>query len=153
SKSFGLAGLRFGFLISNPANIAYFEKIISPSYSVNRFAAAAAIACIQDKHYFDAYVEEVILGRTLFTESMRTLGYKTYPSQANFVLTDFGTDKESIQMRLLKNKILVREKEGKLRITIGTIEQTRRLIAVIQNEKKALLFDMDGVLVDETLSY
>ena len=50
------------------------------------------------------------------------------------------------------------EAPGCVRITVGTREQTRRLLAALERDLEAmsqpiLVFDMDGVLVDVTESY
>lgn len=152
SKGFGLAGLRIAYVVSQSKNIDFMRKVISP-YSVNRFAVTAALAAIEDVPYINHYVEEVILGRETFLAKMKELGFKTYPSQANFVLTDFGQETERIKKQLRDEKILVREKEGLLRISFGTLEQTKRLIEAIDPPKMAIIFDMDGVLIDESMSY
>ncbi len=152
SKGFGLAGLRIGYVVSQTANIENLARVISP-YSVNRFAVAAAMAALKDSSYLDQYVDEVALARKLFLNKMQALGFKMYPTQANFVLVDCGADTARIQERMRKAKILVREKEGLLRFTIGTLAQTQRLLEALEPPRQALIFDMDGVLVDESQSY
>ena len=153
SKSFGLAGLRVGYVVSHPENIGYLKRVILPTFSLSRIAAVAAMAALKDKAYLDSYVEEVLVGRQLLIEKMNQMGFKPYPSRGNFVLVNFGDQLESIKARLKKNKILVREKKEGLRISIGTLEQTQRLIKAIEDKKPAIIFDMDGVLVDESQSY
>ncbi len=55
SKGHGLAGLRIGILVSEKENIDTVSKILSPAYSVDCLAVAAAIAAMEDY----AYVERV----------------------------------------------------------------------------------------------
>ena len=84
------------------------------------------------------------------------------PSSANFVLGRFGKRAIEVRDRLRDQAILVRDRSyeaaGCVRITVGTREQTRRLLAALEEiwnsmSKPLLVFDMDGVLVDVTESY
>ena len=158
SKAHGLAGLRIGYLISAKENIEAISKVLSPSYSVDCLAVAASLAAMEDQAYVDAYVDEIISVREQFSKNMISLGFQVIPSRANFVLIRFGKWAGQMKEALRKQKILVRERsdlEGFLRITIGTAEQMQRVLAILQPlcSKPALIFDMDGVLIDESRSY
>ncbi len=158
SKAHGLAGLRIGYLISAKENIATISKVLSPSYSVGCLAAAAAITAMQDKSYVDFYVDEIIAVREQFIQAVTSLGFQVINSQANFVLVRFGEWTEKIKSALAARQILVRERsdlKGFLRITIGSREQMQRVLSLLQSlwSPTALIFDMDGVLVDESQSY
>jgi len=158
SKAYGLAGLRIGVLISSKENIEIVSKILSPAFSVDCLAVAAALAAMQDKEYMQQYVKEVMETKKWFIEEMARLGFRTVPSYANFVLVYFGEQNHMIASLLAKENILVRARsdlEGFLRITIGTKEHMQRLVAIIDAycSRPALIFDMDGVLVDESRSY
>jgi histidinol-phosphate aminotransferase len=158
SKAHGLAGLRIGYLISQKENIEMISKILVPSYSVDCLAVAAAMAAIEDKAYMNAYVDEVIENREQFVEEIEKLGFQAIRSRANFILIHFGEWTGKVKSALAEQKILVRERsdlKGFLRFTIGTKEQMQRVLAILQSfcTKTALIFDMDGVLVDEGGSY
>ncbi len=160
SKAFGLAGFRIGTLISSEENIADVAKIVAPAYSVDRAAMVAATAAIEDRSYVEAYVDEVLEQREKFCGAMRRLGFRVIPSEANFVLVDFGDCAEQVVENLKSQGILVRLRQEKclkgfLRISIGTQEQMRRVVMTLEPyaTKPALIFDMDGVLIDESESY
>lgn len=161
SKAYGLAALRLGYVISQRENIARLQLQSLP-FNVNQVSVVAAQAALQDPQYLDAYIGEVIKARALLQKAMTALGFTVYPSAANFLLVNFGNKAETIRDRLLDTGILIRDFSNKasmmgcLRLSIGTLEQTRTLIQQIQTIcKKAdcLLFDMDGVLIDESESY
>ncbi len=152
SKDFGLAGLRIAYLVSQAANVHWLKRVINP-YSVNRFAVVAAMAALEDQAFLKQHVEEAIMARNFFASKMAELGYKTYPSQANFLLVNFGKDAEAILDRLRKSNILVRNKSGLVRISFGSIQEAQQVLEAISAPKTALIFDMDGVLVDDSLSY
>ncbi len=158
SKAHGLAGLRIGYLISRKENIEVISKILRPSYSVDCLSAAAAIAAIEDKAYVSTYVDEVVATREQFVKDIENLGFQVIPSKANFVLIRFGQWADKIKSVLAEQKILVRERsdlKGFLRFTIGTSAQMQKVLAILEPlcSNPVLIFDMDGVLVDEGGSY
>ncbi|MDE3164778.1 MAG: histidinol-phosphate transaminase, partial [Acidobacteriota bacterium] len=135
SKVFGMAGLRLGCLFSHPANIEYLHKAQSP-YSVNSLAVLAAQAAVEDTGYIENYVAEVLAARELLCLGLEKLGITYIPSAANFVLGRFGSRAIEVRDRLREQAILVRDRSyeaaGCVRITVGTREQTRRLLAALE---------------------
>ena len=135
SKVFGMAAMRLGCLFSHEANIAYLHKAQSP-YSVNALAVIAAHAAVQDRGYIEAYVAEVLAARELLCFGLEKLGIKYVPSSANFVLGHFGDRALIVRDKLRDQAILVRDRSyeapGCVRITVGTREQTRRLLAALE---------------------
>ncbi len=135
SKVFGMAGMRLGCLFSHPANVQYLHKAQSP-YSVNSLAVIAAQAAIKDRRYIENYVAEVLAARELLKVGLEKLGLKFVPSAGNFILVRIG--KRAIEVRdYLRGKgVLVRDRSyeipGCVRITVGTREQTRRLLAALK---------------------
>ena len=158
SKVYGMAAMRLGCLFSHPANIAYLHKAQSP-YSVNTLAVLAAQAAIRDTAYIESYVAEVLAARELLCVGLERLQIGYVPSSANFVLIRAGARAIEIRDHLRGRGILVRDRSyeapGCVRITVGTREQTRRLLAALEEIWLAqlIVFDMDGVLVDVTESY
>jgi histidinol-phosphate aminotransferase len=135
SKVFGMAGMRLGCLFSHAANIEYLHKAQSP-YSVNSIAVMAAQAAVADQAYIENYVAEVLAARELLCVGLEKLGIKYVPSSANFVLGHFGKRAIEVRDRLRGQAILVRDRSyeapGCVRITVGTREQTRRLLAALE---------------------
>ena len=135
SKVFGMAGMRLGCLFSHAANIQYLHKAQSP-YSVNSIAVMAAQAAVADHAYIENYVAEVLSARELLCVGLEKLGIRYVPSSANFVLGHFGKRAIEVRDRLRGQAILVRDRSyeapGCVRITVGTREQTRRLLAALE---------------------
>ena len=135
SKVFGMAGMRLGCLFSHRANIEYLHKAQSP-YSVNTLAVIAAQAAVEDTAYVEAYVAEVLAARELLCFGLEKLGIPYVPSSANFVLGYFGKRAVEVRDALRGHAILVRDRSyeipGGVRITVGTREQTRRLLAALE---------------------
>lgn len=135
SKVYGMAAMRLGCLFSQPANIAYLHKAQSP-YSVNSIAVLAAQAAIRDTAHIENYVAEVLAARELLCVGLEKLSIAYVPSSANFVLIRAGNRAIEIRDRLRSRGILVRDRSyearGCVRITVGTREQTRRLLAELE---------------------
>ncbi len=135
SKVFGMAAIRLGCLFSHPANVALLHKVQSP-YSVNSLAVAAAQAAIEDTAYIENYVAEVLAARELLCVGLERLGISYVPSSANFVLARIGSRAIPVRDALRDRGILVRDRSyeipGAVRMTVGTREQTRRLLAALE---------------------
>ncbi len=135
SKVYGMAAMRLGCLFSHPANVAYLHKAQSP-YSVNSLAVLAAQEAIRDTAYIHNYVAEVLAARELLIVGLDQLGIRHFPSAANFVLLDAGSRAIEIRDALRARGILVRDRSyeipGCVRVTVGTRQQTRRLIEALK---------------------
>jgi histidinol-phosphate aminotransferase len=135
SKVFGMAAMRLGCLFSHPANVAYLHKAQSP-YSVNSLAVAAARAAVRDTAYIENYVAEVLAARELLVVNLEKLGIPYAPSAANFVLAYMGKRAIPVRDELRRLGILVRDRgyevPGAVRITVGTRQQTRRLLVELE---------------------
>jgi histidinol-phosphate aminotransferase len=135
SKVFGMAAMRLGCLFSHEANVALLHKAQSP-YSVNSLAVIAAQAAVEDTQHVEMYVVEVLAARELLCLGLERLGITYVPSSGNFVLGRFGARAIEVCNALRGQGILVRDRSyeaaGCVRITVGTREQTRRLLACLE---------------------
>jgi histidinol-phosphate aminotransferase len=137
SKSYSLAGLRFGYGISNKEIIRYLDVVRGP-FNVNTISQAAAIGCLEDaEHAARARISNSLERNFLYTEYER-LGLRFIPSFANFILVDMGTSGEAVYEKLMKRGVIVRPMKSWglpdtfLRITIGTRSQNERLIDALE---------------------
>ncbi len=137
SKAFGLAALRMGCLFANPELAEAIHRAQNP-FAVNSLALASALEAIQHEGYVRRYIEEVRANRAEFCRRLDALGIPYVPSSANFVLTRVGEKAPEIARRLRQEGILVRDwsydphLKGYLRFTIGSTEQTRRLVEELE---------------------
>lgn len=91
SKAYGLAGLRVGYAIGDPAIITALSKVHIP-FSVNSVAQAAAIASLDAGDELLARTETVVAERSRVREALLAAGYDVPPSQSNFVWLALGDD-------------------------------------------------------------
>jgi len=160
SKAFGLAGLRLGYAIADKNRINEIRKISSP-YNVNSLAVIAADTALDDTRFVKKYVKEVNQSKKYIESELNKSGIKTFKSEANFLIADFGESSKKVISGLAKAGILVRDRskipllQNCVRMTIGTKEQSSVLIDEIKKilGEKVILFDLDGVLVDVKNSY
>jgi histidinol-phosphate aminotransferase len=137
SKAYGLAGLRIGVLTGNAEHIPLVSKVSSP-YNVNGVALACLPTALADQDYIRTYVDEVRKGRDELQQEFGQWGIRYWPSQANFVLASFGSLKTALIQCMRARGILVRDRsrdygcEGCVRITLGTTEQTARLLRALR---------------------
>ena len=90
SKAQGLAGLRIGYAMADPAVIAALGKIRN-HFGVNRIAQAAAMAALDDPAFTAGVVAEVARGRAEYAALARDCGLAALPSATNFVTVDVGS--------------------------------------------------------------
>ncbi|MCL2372645.1 MAG: aminotransferase class I/II-fold pyridoxal phosphate-dependent enzyme [Defluviitaleaceae bacterium] len=139
SKSHALAGMRVGYAIGHPRLIdaLHLMKESFNSYPLDILAQKAAAAAFSDTAYLASTVEKVIATRDRTIAALAHLGYKTLPSQANFILINIGERAEELYEHLLANKILARywnkpRIAGFLRVTIGTDEEMEVFISCVK---------------------
>ncbi len=137
SKAFGLAGIRLGYIIAPSECIQILQKVLSP-YSVNTLAVVAGAAALSDLDYVTTYAKDVCVNREYLAKEMQSLGFATFPSQANFILVNFGVKCEYLCDQLKMGGILTRNRSAYpllkncLRITIGTRYQCEILLREIR---------------------
>ncbi|MFQ5729627.1 MAG: histidinol-phosphate transaminase, partial [Waddliaceae bacterium] len=160
SKAYGLAGLRLGYVVSQPENISRLTGVMP--YNVNQAAIAAGVASLKDTLYLERYVLAVRDARNKLQAALRQMGYTVFLSEANFLLVDFGPEASAIARKLKERGVLVRDfSQGRstqncLRVTVGTENEVDAFLISLEailSSPDAFLFDMDGVLIDESQSY
>lgn len=131
SKTWGIPSLRFAYLMASPESIHALCNVRGP-YDINQLAVVAANAALDHPEYTQQYVEEVMgQAKPLLEQWLENSGIEFWPSGANYVWA-FPQNPELLANHLTQNNILVRPKiycnQTGLRITIGTLAQTQKLI-------------------------
>lgn len=136
SKSYGLAGLRFGFVVAQPHIIEQLVKV-KDSYNCDMLSIAGATAAIDDQAWLTENRSRIIATRQRMERDLTQIGFSVVPSQANFVWCTRPEPVKPIYEALKRERILVRYMnypgwgEG-LRISVGTDEQIDALIATLK---------------------
>ncbi len=128
SKSYALAGLRFGYLVAQPHLITEFAKV-KDSYNCDTLSIAAATSALGDRAWLAETRAKILATRQHLADGMRRLGFDTVPSQANFTWNTHPQHPvKPLFDELRRRRILVRYMDypawgDGLRITVGTDEQ------------------------------
>ena len=134
SKSYALAGMRFGFAVAQPHIIEQMMKV-KDSYNCDAISIIAATAAILDQDYAKNTWTQVRQERTRLSEELTKLGFDVLPSQANFVFAKVPGGNGEAMYHALKNMgILVRhfstaDLTAYVRITIGTSTENNALLS------------------------
>jgi histidinol-phosphate aminotransferase len=137
SKSYGLAGLRFGYAVAQPQVIEQLRKV-KDSYNCDTLSIAAATAAIDDQAWLADNRARILATRARLTAAMRSLGYAAVDSEANFVwCTHPDRPHRPIYDALKANGILVRLMNypgwgDGLRISVGTDAEIDALLACLR---------------------
>lgn len=133
SKAWGLAGLRVGFLIAQPAVADTVRKVITP-FSTNALAQAAALAALAAPEEMRRRCDLVIAERARVTDAFRKLVPDVPASQANFIWLPLGERAVPFATACAAGGVIVRPfpDEG-VRVTIGTPEENDALLALAED--------------------
>lgn len=132
SKAFAFAGIRVGYLAADPAVVDALRLVRLP-YHLSAITQAAAIAALRHSDEMLSRVDELREQRDRIVDELSALGYRPYPSDANFVLVGGVEDPQATFRALLDRGILVRDVglPHTLRITAGTRGETSALLAAM----------------------
>ena len=133
SKSYALAGLRFGYVVAQPQVIRQLVKV-KDSYNCDALSIAAAAAAIGDQAWRTANRAKILASRQRLVAAVRELGFAAVDSQANFVWTTHPTrPAKALYEELKRRRILVRYMDypgwgDGLRISVGSDRQIDTLL-------------------------
>jgi histidinol-phosphate aminotransferase len=149
SKSYSLAGIRFGFAVAHPDLIAGMRKV-KDSYNCDRVSIAAATAALEDQAWMLGSRARILASRERLAAALPEFGFVVHPSEANFVWTTHVSGRHrEIYEQLKQRRVLVRymrfpgaladggSVDG-LRITIGTDEELDRVLEVLPEVMRAV---------------
>lgn len=138
SKAFGIAGVRLGYLVSQPENIWNLSKV-RPMYETHSLAIAIGTYLLENDHLMKSYVGEVKESVRFLRSALQGLGLPAYGKWSNSVLVAFPFEIPALQIgRALREQgFLVRVEttaplSNHLRITVGTMEQTSRFLHLFE---------------------
>lgn len=137
SKSYSLAGIRFGYAIAEPGLVREFIKV-KDSYNCDAISLVAATAALEDQEYLRQTRTRILQTRDRLIQELPKLGFHICPSQANFVWARHAPGAlERMFEELKQRRILVRYMayagygDG-LRISVGTDAEIDRLLAELK---------------------
>jgi len=132
SKAWGLAGLRVGFLVAQPAVAAAIRKVVTP-FSTSLVAQAAALAALDAEAEVIRRCALVVAERERVTEALRKLSVDVPASQANFVWLPLFDKAAAFGAACEARGVIVRpfQPDG-VRVTIGLPEENDAFLAAAE---------------------
>lgn len=141
SKAFGLAGLRCGYILTQPANLEPINKIRLGK--INSLTQVAACAALDDLEYVDRYVFEVRTAKKWLYEKLTEMGLNVIDTKANFLLVEVANP-VTLAALLEESQVYVRaalpQFEDFIRLTIGHQLLMERFYKVFKKVPEELLF-------------
>ncbi|MCU0961113.1 MAG: histidinol-phosphate transaminase [Pirellulaceae bacterium] len=137
SKSYALAGLRFGFVVAHPDLITQLRKV-KDSYNCDALAIAGATAALDDQAWRQENRARILATRQRMETQLRALGLDVVPSQANFVWCTHPVQPlRPVYEQLKASYVLVRYMNypgwgDGLRISVGTDAQVDACVTLLK---------------------
>jgi histidinol-phosphate aminotransferase len=132
SKIYGLAALRVGYSFAQEEILQNINKI-RKAFNVNRLAQVAAIAALKDQDFVKKTYELNKKGKEFFYKAFDEMGLTYAPTEANHIYVDVQKDCNEVFVELQKRGMIIRPiTKTFIRITIGTMEQNERVVALLK---------------------
>ena len=139
SKAYGLAGLRMGYGVSQPALTDVLTRVRS-AFNTSTLGQAAALAALDDLDFIDQAYAVNRAGQAQLAEAFDALGLRYIPSQGNFVLVRVGDDEGAgarVNLALMQRGVIARPVDNYglpqwLRISVGTEAENATFIAALR---------------------
>lgn len=113
SKSYGLAGIRLGYIL---AHLKLIEKIASQATwsNVSYVSCGMAKIALDHQEYYEKLRKSILTRRTKIVTRLESLGFHIIPSLINTITIKFPTDNQATHFveKLKSNSILVNQGEG-----------------------------------------
>lgn len=132
SKAFGLAGLRVGYLGAHPELVNHLRRLYNPK-SVNTLGQVGAMAALNDLEYLNDYLAKVERAKDRLADFLEQRDMEFEMTPANFVVVRVPDIHHTLE-KLESLGVYVRDRSsypglsGCLRMTVGTVEQTEKVI-------------------------
>ena len=94
SKAWGMAGIRLGYTVAQPAISETLNKVRTMTES-DGISMALAERMLDHQDIVDQSIARLIEGRHLLATELNTLGFNAIETPCNFVLVDFGARRQA----------------------------------------------------------
>ena len=142
SKAYGLAGIRFGYVVAHPDLVEAFNRMYLP-WNVSLMAMAAAEAILDNPGEVQEKVKYNNEWMDRFVQELEAKGLKPFPPHGNYMLVDASvtgkTSQEMVDAAKQQAQVIIKTikpingKEGFFRVTPGTIEHNQRFVQWIKD--------------------
>ncbi|MDE3058390.1 MAG: histidinol-phosphate transaminase [Bacteroidota bacterium] len=138
SKAFSMAGLRIGYLLTNPGLRSELLKPKIP-FTVNNFSAATAMTLMKHTYLVTSRIAEIKQQKKAMWDAVQTIpSVEAFPSDTNFFIFRTPLDAVALFQQLLERNVLVRDVssypmlERTLRVNVGTEKENKKFLATLR---------------------
>lgn len=130
SKAYGLAGLRVGFAVADPAIVTAHNVVAAP-FAVSAGTQAAALASLQAQSELDARIDEWRTRRDDLMAELEALGFSDIPMpHGNFIWLPLGEATAAAGEIFAEHGLVTRVFPGEgIRISVGEAESIEPLLS------------------------
>jgi histidinol-phosphate/aromatic aminotransferase/cobyric acid decarboxylase-like protein len=144
-KNFGLHGIRFGYVVANPALAGTLRRAL-PKWNLNSFAESVVFMLKEHMREYQDSLRLLAADRRSMFQQLSTLpGLTVYPSQGNFLMVRLPEGKDGRALRdhlFTAHNVFVRECGNKL----GSSSQFLRLVVRPRQDAQRLIDGMHSYL-------
>ena len=142
TKSFGLAGIRVGYGIGSKQIISILSNLKIP-WNVSGLAQHSARAALCSISYLNK-AKKIIKNESKYLRNSisKIDGFECHDAAANFILIKTKQKSKTIQKKLLKKKILIRDcssfrglNNNYIRIAVKTRKENKKLVKALEKIK------------------
>ena len=134
SKIYGLAGMRVGYIVAQPAMIQTLAKYnveIVPTPTIK-----AAMATYQDQDFMKMVIEKTNASRNYLFNALKSTGHTYIPSVTNFAMFPIPMDGQQFVNAMMKRSVAVRfwkfnNKEW-CRVSIGRMDEMEAFVNALK---------------------
>ncbi|HLI94197.1 MAG TPA: histidinol-phosphate transaminase [Puia sp.] len=137
SKLYGFAGLRLGYVVTQPDAIGKLTAYTEAAFSISTTTIHAAIATFQDRESLDAALQKTVASKTYLYGVLEKAGYEYIPSVANFVLFPIRMDGKKFVDEMMNRSVAVRfwkfNNQDWCRVSIGRMDEMEAFAAAFKD--------------------
>lgn len=147
TKFYGCPALRVGYAVAHPGTIRRVQALL-PTWGITQLAMDALAEAVADREFAEETLREVPFERERLERSLSALSLFVFPSSANFLLIELGSNMPTaseLRMRLIRShRILIRNCDSYegltpgryVRVAVRSAEENCRLIRALAHELK-----------------
>ncbi|HEV8599571.1 MAG TPA: aminotransferase class I/II-fold pyridoxal phosphate-dependent enzyme [Gemmatimonadales bacterium] len=135
SKVFGMAGLRVGYAVGQPATLAKMAAWLLGS-NVSQLSLVAAAATVGDTRHIALEQRRNRATRAYTREFFEGAGFRVARSDANFMMVDIRRDAKEFKLACIKRDVAVGRQFTSLptwvRVSVGTLPEMKKALQVFR---------------------
>ena len=135
SKVFGMAGLRVGYAVGQPATVARMAAWLLGS-NISQLSLVAAAVAVGDLPHIALEQRRNRTARAYTRRFFEQAGYQVADSQANFLMVDLRRDAREFKLEGVKHKVAVGRQflshPNHVRVSIGTLAEMQRALPIFR---------------------